>query len=371
LTPQTLRGRHRKNVVIALQPCLASPVEFGVLGPLEARDGGRELPLGGPKQRALLAFFLLHANEALSRDRLVDALWGEQQPSTAAHTLDAYVSRLRKLVGRDRLTRHPPGYLFRIGPGEMDLDRFEQLAAAGREQLARGDAGAAARSLSSALALWRGPALADLLYERFMSLEAERLETLRLSVLEDRLDADLACGRSSELVAELEHLVGTHPLRERLLGQLMVALYRSGQQARALEAFRAGKRRFAEELGLEPGPALQTLETRDPPAGSRSRGAHAAVRASARSTDPASDHRRRRHRSRRDCRRGGLSGRSHTWDGRFRCCSAPESGRRTPPRIGGDRGSNCARRGASRHGRRTGFTLARRPERGRGRARRS
>jgi YVTN family beta-propeller protein len=260
LTPQTLRGRHRKNVVIALQPCLASPVEFGVLGPLEARDGGRELPLGGPKQRALLAFFLLHANEALSRDRLVDALWGEQQPSTAAHTLDAYVSRLRKLVGRDRLTRHPPGYLFRIGPGEMDLDRFEQLAAAGREQLARGDAGAAARSLSSALALWRGPALADLLYERFMSLEAERLETLRLSVLEDRLDADLACGRSSELVAELEHLVGTHPLRERLLGQLMVALYRSGQQARALEAFRAGKRRFAEELGLEPGPALQTLE---------------------------------------------------------------------------------------------------------------
>jgi YVTN family beta-propeller protein len=260
VTLRTLARRRRKNVAITSQPCLASPVEFRVLGPIEARDGGRELSLGGPKQRALLAFFLLHANEALSRDRLIDALWGEQPPSTAAHTLDSYVSRLRKLVGRDRLTRRPPGYLFRVDTGELDLDRFEQLAARAHEQLAGGDAVAAAAALRSALAVWRGPALADVLYEQSFSREAERLETRRLSVVEDRIDADLACGRSSELVGELEQLIREHPLRERLLGQLIITLYRSGQQARALEAFTAGKHRLAEELGLQPGPALQRLE---------------------------------------------------------------------------------------------------------------
>jgi YVTN family beta-propeller protein len=237
-------------------------VEFGVLGPIEVRESGRELPLGGPKQRALLAFLLLRANEAVSRDRLIEALWGERPPATAAHTLDTYVSRLRKLLGDDRLTRRPPGYLLRVQPGELDLDRFDELVARGREQLAAGQAHEAAESLVSALGIWRGPALADVLYEPFASFDAEPLEDRRLSALEDRVESELASGRSSELIPELEQLVRDHPFRERLLGQLMLALYRSGQQARALEAYRAGRRRLAEELGLEPGASLRELEQR-------------------------------------------------------------------------------------------------------------
>jgi len=189
---------------------------------------------------------LLHANEPVSRDRLIDGIWGEQPPATAAHTLDGYVSRLRKLLGADRLTRKPPGYRLRVEPGELDLERFEKLAAEGRHR--------------DALAVWRGPALADLLYEPFAGREAERLEERRLSVLEDLVDANLAAGGGRELVTELEALVHDHPYRERLLGQLILALYRSGQQARALDAYRSAKRRLAEELGLEPGPRLQELE---------------------------------------------------------------------------------------------------------------
>jgi YVTN family beta-propeller protein len=237
-------------------------VELGVLGPVEAHDDGRQVPLGGPKQRALLAILLLAGNEAVSRDRLIDTLWGEQPPATAAHTLDAYVSRLRKALGAERLVRGGGGYVLHVAPGELDLHRFEELVAEGRELLAAGDARGAAAALRAALALWRGPALADVLYEPFAGRAAETLEERRLAAVEDRIDADLACGPPGELVAELEQLAREHPFRERLLGQLMVALYRSGQHTRALEAYRAGRHRLAEELGLEPGRPLQDLERR-------------------------------------------------------------------------------------------------------------
>jgi YVTN family beta-propeller protein len=235
-------------------------VEFCVLGPVEARDDGRKVPLGGPKQRALLAILLLHGNEAISRDRLIDGLWGARPPATAAHTLDNYVLRLRKALGDERLVRRPPGYMLHLDPGELDLDRFERLLHEGREQLARGDAPRARASLGAALDLWRGQALADLLYEPFGNEESERLEERRLHALEERLEADLQLGRNSELVPELEILRRKHPFRERLLGQLMLALYRCGRQAEALAAFQTARQQLAEELGLEPGPQLQELQ---------------------------------------------------------------------------------------------------------------
>ena len=235
-------------------------MEFRVLGPIDVRRDGRSLALGGPKQRALLAFLLLQANEPVSRDRLINALWGAQASTGAGQSLDSYVSRLRKLLGPDRLVRQPAGYVLRVEPGELDLARFEDLAAR--------------RRLSEALSVWRGPALADLLFEPFAGVEAERLEERRLDVLEERMEAELADGRGVELVVELERLVREHPLRERLLGQLMLALYRSGRQAAALEAYRAARRRLSEELGLEPGPQLQELERRilahDPTLGTHS-----------------------------------------------------------------------------------------------------
>lgn len=235
-------------------------MEFGILGPINAREDGLEVQLGGPKQRALLAVLLLARGDAVSRDRLIDALWGEQPPTTATHTLDAYVSRLRKLLGPNRLTRQGGGYSLRVEPGELDLDRFEELAAEGQRFLARGEACEAGAILRSASALWRGAALADLVYEPFAADAAAALEEQRLDATEARLEADLACGQSSELVGELERLVREHPFRERLLGHLMLALYRCDQQARALEVFRSGKRRLAEELGLEPARSLQELE---------------------------------------------------------------------------------------------------------------
>ena len=235
-------------------------MEFGVLGPVTVRHGGRELPLGGPKQRALLAILLLRANEVVSRDRLVEGLWGERPPPTAAHTLDNYMSRLRKTLGEGRLERRPPGYALQVGPEELDLDRFEHLRALAREELARGEIALAAEKLRSALELWRGPALADVLYEPFAAEEAERLEERRVSALEERIEADLALGMSTEVVPELEALVRAHPFRERLLAQLMLALYRAGRQADALTAYQTGRRQLAEGLGLEPGPELRELQ---------------------------------------------------------------------------------------------------------------
>jgi YVTN family beta-propeller protein len=235
-------------------------VKFRLLGRVEARSDGRELALGGPKQRALLAMLLLDANKTVSRDRLIDGLWGERPPPTAAHTLDNYVSRLRKALSGGRLSRNPPGYVLLVEPDELDLDLFERLFRDGREAQARGDANEAAATLRSALDLWRGVALADVLYEPFAATESPRLEERRLMALEQRIDADLELGRDDELVPELEALVRDHPFRERLLYQLMLGLYRSGRQAEALAALQAAKRRFAEEFGLEPGPQLRDLE---------------------------------------------------------------------------------------------------------------
>jgi peptide/nickel transport system substrate-binding protein len=235
-------------------------VEFGVLGPVEARRDGRELLLGGPKQRALLAILLLHANEVVSRDRLIDGLWGERPPATAAHTLDNYVSRVRKALGAGRLVRRAPGYLLCVEPGELDLDRFEQLFRQGREALARGDADVASEAQRAALELWRGAALADVLDEPFAQAESGRLEERRLLALEERIEADLALGAGSAVVPELETLVREQPFRDRPLGQLMLALYRAGRQGEALAAFQAGRQRLVGDLGLEPSPQLGELQ---------------------------------------------------------------------------------------------------------------
>jgi DNA-binding SARP family transcriptional activator len=239
---------------------VAGRVEFRILGPLEVRVGGREVALGGPRQRALLAILLTRANEVVSSDRLIDELWGEEPPSSATNVLQTYVYRLRKAVGQDVLETRPPGYVVRVEPGQLDLHRFEALVEQAGRDLAAGGAAGAAEALREALALWRGPALADFTYEPFAQAEAARLEELRLGALERRIEADLAVGRHAEVVGELDALVSKYPLRERLRGQLMLALYRSGRQAEALDAYQAARRTLVEELGIEPGQALQELE---------------------------------------------------------------------------------------------------------------
>ena len=235
-------------------------MEFTILGPLEARADGRVLPLGGPKQRAVLAQLLLSAGEVVPRDRLVAGTWSEP-PDSAAKAVQVHVSQLRKMLGPQAPIRtHAHGYSVELGPDQLDLARFERLVEEARRALARGESGAAAAGLREALGLWRGPPLAEFAQEPFALREAARLAELRLGAQEDRVDADLALGRHGELVAELEALVAAEPLRERLRGQLMLALYRSGRQAAALETYREARRALADELGLEPGPALQRLE---------------------------------------------------------------------------------------------------------------
>ncbi len=233
-------------------------MEFRILGSLEVTGEGRRVPLGGASQRALLALLLLHANEVVSTDRLIDELWGEQPPESGATALQVRVSQLRKTLGSaaERLETKAPGYLFRLGPDELDLDRFSRLLSEADEA----EPPVAARTLREALALWRGPALADVAYESFAQAPIVRIEELRLAALERRIEADLALGRHADLVGELEALVVEHPLRERLRGQLMLALYRSGRQAEALEAYQATRRALVGSLGIEPSPALRDLE---------------------------------------------------------------------------------------------------------------
>jgi len=230
-------------------------VDFRILGPLEVMDGDRTVALGGSKQRALLACLLLHTNEVVSRDRLIDELWGASPPDTARTALQVYVSQLRKALARDLILTQPPGYLIRVSDGELDLHRFERLVATARTE---GPA-QTARLLREGLALWRGAPLAEL-GDSFARAERARLEEQRLAALEQRIEAELALGRNAELVPELEGLVREQPLRERLRGQLMLALYRCGRQADALEVFRSGRRLLDEELGLKPGDELQRLE---------------------------------------------------------------------------------------------------------------
>ena len=231
-------------------------MDFRLLGPLEVVERDRPLALGGVKQRSLLAILLLQANEVVSTDQLIDQLWGATPPATCAKSVQVYVSRLRKQLGNRRLATHAPGYMLQVEPSELDLARFEQLAGEAR----RTDPHRAARKLRDALALWRGPPLADLAYEPFAQPEIARLEELRMAVLEQRIDADLAVGRDAELVGEVEALIVRNPLRERLRFQLMLALYRSARQAEALDAYRVARRELSEELGLEPSEELKRLE---------------------------------------------------------------------------------------------------------------
>src|SRR5436190_17454577 len=228
-------------------------VDYRLLGPLEVLRDGRPLPLGGGKQRALLALLLLHANEVVSRDRLLEELWGERPPGTADHSLDVQVSRLRKTFEPEEpLLTRAGGYVLQLDPGDVDVGRFERLLADGRSANAAGKPGEALAELESALRLWRGGALADLAYETFARTEVERLEELRLVATEERVDAELALGRHDTLVSELQALVAKYPLRERLRGQLMLALYRSSRQAEALAVYADTRRRLVDELGLEP-----------------------------------------------------------------------------------------------------------------------
>jgi DNA-binding SARP family transcriptional activator len=231
-------------------------MEFRLLGPLEVIEHGRSLGLGGIKQRSLLAVLLLHANQVVSADRLIDELWGDAPPPTAAKSLQVHVSRLRKELGDGRLVTRAPGYAVHVDPSELDLARFEQLV----DESSGADPATAAQKLRQALALWRGPSLADLEYEPFAQADIARLEELRLAAVEQRIAADLATGRHAELVGELESLVAEHPLRERLRCQLMLALYRSARQAEALEAYREARRELSEVLGLEPSEDMKRLE---------------------------------------------------------------------------------------------------------------
>jgi DNA-binding SARP family transcriptional activator len=257
---QRVSGPRCGRVAISLQLSHHSGVEFRVLGPLEVVDNGRALRLGSRKQRALLALLVLHAGEVVSRDRLIDDLWRGQPPAAAETTLRSHISRLRSALGGERVLRRAPGYTLVLAPEELDAARCERLLAQGRRALAQGRASEAADCFRSALGLWRGSALADVAYEPFAQGEIARLEELRLALLEERIEADLALGRHADLVGELEALVGEHPLRERLRGQLMLAFYRSGRQADALESYRQARRVLTDELGLEPSEALKGLE---------------------------------------------------------------------------------------------------------------
>ncbi|HYZ29868.1 MAG TPA: ABC transporter substrate-binding protein [Thermoleophilaceae bacterium] len=269
-------------------------MHFFILGPLEIWADGVPVPLGGPKQRALLAMLLLNANRVVSRSRLIDELWRDGSAVSVQHALDVQVSRLRHALGCAEdgtaiLVTRTPGYVLRVKPGRLDLDRFEQLVADGQAALGAGDPAAAAERLRAAERLWRGRPLADLEDEPLARGEVERLEELRLGAAEDRIEAELALGRHNAVVPELESLVRDHPLRERPRAQLMLALYRSGRQADALEIYRDARRLLLEQLGLEPSAQLRELQRAilqqhaalDHPR-------HEAVRVAARAPTPAS-----------------------------------------------------------------------------------
>ncbi len=221
-------------------------MEFRVLGPLEVVDDGHLVDIGGAKQRTVLAVLLLQANRVVSTDHLIEAVWDGRPPETAHKTLQVYVSQLRKALGSGRIMTTAPGYRLMVSAGELDLDHFQALVAA--------------KKPAEALALWRGQALADFAYEAFAQAEIDRLDELRLAAVEDRIEAELEAGQGGALSGELETLVREHPLRERLCRQLMLALYRSGRQAEALEAYQRLRRNLVGQLGIEPGPAVRELE---------------------------------------------------------------------------------------------------------------
>jgi DNA-binding SARP family transcriptional activator len=230
-------------------------MEFRILGPLEVYGDGGAVPVGGARQRALLAILILHANEVVPVERLLDDLWGERQPTSGAKALHVSISQLRKALGDGRILTRAPGYVLRLESTELDVLRAERLLA----QAESAEPHEASALLRDALSLWRGPPLAEVAYETFAQPEIARLEELRIRTIEQRIDADLALGRHGELVGELEALVQEHPLRERLRAQLMLALYRSGRQAEALTAYQRARSVLVDELGIEPGQALREL----------------------------------------------------------------------------------------------------------------
>jgi DNA-binding SARP family transcriptional activator/streptogramin lyase len=238
-------------------------VEFRILGPLELADESGPVALGRLKERLVLAVLLLHANEAVSRERLIDELWGESPPPTARKAVNVYVSELRKRLagdGESPIATVPGGYRLDVDPDRLDAARMRQFLATAREAASAGELDAAAALYRQALGLWRGRTLAGLELESVGRHEIEQLEELRLAARMDRIDCDLALGRHEQLIGELNLLVSEHPLRERLRAQQMLALYRAGRQADALDAYAEARRTLVEELGIEPSPALQRLQ---------------------------------------------------------------------------------------------------------------
>src|SRR5438477_5967398 len=238
-------------------------VEYRILGPLEVADEGEPVPLGRLKERLVLAILLLHANEFVSRERLIDELWGGLPPATAPQAVNVYVSQLRKPLtrnGHDPIATANGGYRLEVDTEQLDAAHLRQLLANARERTAAGELEAAAELLREALALWRGPTLAGLLLESHGRDEVAQLDELRLTALMDRIDCDLALGRHEDVFGELQVLVGEHPLRERLRAQLMLALYRADRQAEALDAYQQAREVLVEELGIEPSPPLQRLQ---------------------------------------------------------------------------------------------------------------
>ena len=236
-------------------------LEFLILGPVEVLDHeGRQLAVPRGRPRALLALLLIHGEHVIPADRVIEELWGDKLPANPHNAVQVVASRLRKALGSDVVLSRAGGYGLRLEPGARDSDRFEELVAKGRAELAGGDAASAAETFRQGLGLWRGAALADVRFETFAQAEVARLEQLRLSCSEARIDADLALGRHADVVGELEALVTEHPLSERLRGQLMLALYRSGRQAEALATYRRARSLLVDELGIEPSPDLRELE---------------------------------------------------------------------------------------------------------------
>ena len=239
-------------------------MDFRILGPLEVLDEGRSVTLGGTKQRTLLALLLVHANETLTTDRLIDELWGERPPANAAKTVQVHVSRLRKALAADAVggpvVTRERGYELEVDPERLDSHRFEQLLAKGGSELGAGRPEGARAVLEQALSLWRGEPLADLAHERFAQGEISRLEDLRVGAFEQLVEAKLALGAHAEVVSQLESLIDEHPYREGLRAQLMFALYRCDRQADALQAYQDARRTLVEELGIEPGERLRKLE---------------------------------------------------------------------------------------------------------------
>ena len=254
-------------------------MQFGLLGELEVLVDGSPVPVGAAKQRALLALLLLERGQAVSTDRLIDAIWSGRPPETAQKSIQVYVSGLRKELGPDRIVTRERGYELVVAPGETDVERFDELVRAGR--------------FDEALQLVRGRPLADVALEPWAAPEVDRLEEKILAATEARIESDLERGQHKHLVPELESLVESHPYRERLLELLMLALYRSGRQAEALEAYRRGAKRLRDELGLEPGRSLQQLRDGDPPAGSGSRSSGGRQNARAPAAQLEADHGRR------------------------------------------------------------------------------